>query len=100
VNVNSTAKLTTDSENKIKWYCKKDYVPFLQDCNKDIVKCSEILVNKGFRALSTQDLFYFSGLELETFLSRNVPRRIQKIRDARDMYIAAVLYEQKPEETV
>jgi hypothetical protein len=83
---------STESENKMKWYCKEDYARFCQDRNEDIVECSMILMNKGVKALSTEDLCYFTGLE--TFLSPNVPKRIQKIRNARFMHVAAVLVEQ------
>ena len=83
----------TSSENKMMSYCKKDYVQFSLIRNKDIMICSEILANKGAGKLSSKDMCYFTGLE--TFLSPNVPKRMRKIKMAREMHVKAVLDEQE-----
>ncbi|KAL3805458.1 hypothetical protein ACHAWO_004219 [Cyclotella atomus] len=82
----------TDSENKMKSYCKRDYERFNLERNIDTLECSMMLATKRGE-LSPDDTCMCVGLE--SFLAPDVHKRMKKVKRSREKHVRVVVEEQK-----
>ena len=84
-----------EHERETKSYNKIDYNVFSELRNHDIDKYSKLVAEKmsSGKQLTNDEICACSGVEV--YLSRDVPRRLQKIMNSRDAHVKKVLSAQK-----